>query len=376
MKSVLKASLIRGVLSHEPLFRALRALLFDDRVYDKILSDDALSTRIFSYDHACDRILSDMRILEKILADERIANRGPLYKRLLATIEFHQAWQAVRPFVQADSVDMTLRYQAAQAKSRRGNRDVRNLILDVICEDGKVLLANGVMKFPDRHSLWTLIHEILINEDYYFETNTDAPRILDCGTHFGLAIYYFKSLYPQARITGFEPVPALRELALENARRNGYRDVEILPYALSDVDKVTTFIVSNTDSMAGSLTKRRRVAGDEVSEIEVECRRLSEFLQEPVHFLKLDIEGSEDVVLAEAEAFLGNVQHLFCEYHHGMGLDSDRLGKILLLLNRAGFEVQVGKSFCHQRSSMHRPATFVDQPYSAVLWAKNRTWKY
>ena len=41
------------------------------------------------------------------------------------------------------------------------------------------------------------------------------------------------------------------------------------------------------------------MAGDETREFTVECRRLSEYLQEPVHFLKMDIEGYEDVVLAE-----------------------------------------------------------------------------
>ena len=47
---------------------------------------------------------------------------------------------------------------------------------------------------------------------------------------------------------------------------------------------------SESDSMAGSLTERRRESGDYCAEIPVECRRLSPYLEEPVHFLKLDIE--------------------------------------------------------------------------------------
>jgi hypothetical protein len=127
--------------------------------------------------------------------------------------------------------------------------------------------------------------------------------------------------------------------------------------------------------MAGSLTGRRRKAGDDVNEIQVECRRLSEFLQEPTHLLKMDIEGVEDIVLAEAEPFLSNVQYIFCEYHHGSGLDTDRMGKILNILDRTGFDAQIGKSFSFHQSTEKRPFSFVGCPYSGVLWAKNKNWQ-
>ncbi len=359
LKSLLKTFLIQNILSYRGLFRVLRGLLFDDQIYARILSDDLLSRRIFG----------DSRAFEKIFSDEWITHR------LFPVIEFQQTWRAIRPLVQAENVEIMQKFRAVQTKFIQGNRDIKNLLMDVICEGNQVFLVNGIMKFPDRQSLWTLIHEILINEEYYFEANTDSPRILDCGTHFGLAIYYFKNLYPKSKITGFEPVPALRELALENVRLNNYDDVEILPYALADTEQPATFFVSNSYSMAGSLTKRRFVAGDEVSEIEVECRKLSEFLYEPIHFLKLDIEGSEDVVLAEAKQFLGNVQYIFCEYHHGSGLDTNRLGKLILLLDQSGFNIHVNKSFHFQYHTHHRPCIFIDHPYSAVIWAKNRNWK-
>ena len=82
------------------------------------------------------------------------------------------------------------------------------------------------------------------------------------------------------------------------------------------------------------------------------------------------------MVLAEAEARLGNVQHIFCEYHHGNGLPTDRLVKILSLLDRVGFDAQVGKALDFQRRSLQRPMSFVGEAYSAVIWAENRNWKY
>lgn len=273
----------------------------------------------------------------------------------------------------APGPELEARFDQARREIRSEDH-LRGRFLDAVLDGETVRLAQGVLRVPDRTALWTLIHEILFHEDYYFACETRAPRILDCGAHVGMAIYYFKTLYPEARITAFEPVPHLRALAEENAALNGFTDVEILPFALSDKRETRTFFVSETYSMAGSLAERRAAAGDALHTIEVECVPLSGYLREPVHFLKIDIEGTEDVVLAEAEPWLHNVQHIFCEYHHGLGLANDRLARMLALLDRAGFEVVVGKSFGYQESSRHRPMTALGGPASEVLWAKNRRW--
>ncbi len=115
---------------------------------------------------------------------------------------------------------------------------------------------------------------------------------------------------------------------------------------------------------------------NEGSTIKVECRRLSEFLQEPVHFLKLDIEGSEDVVIAESGAYLSNVQHIFFEYHHRERLGASRLLQILDLLDQAAFDIRIAKSYSNQIATKIQPMRFFSSPYSAVIWAKNRNWEH
>ena len=270
------------------------------------------------------RVLLENNIIESLMEDSRIRAR----------FEFSELWEKLRTVVQADRIHIIEKDQIYKINS------IKDYLLNIICEDDKAFLANGVMKFPDRHSLWVLINEILINEDYYFETDTETPRILDCGTHFGMAIYYFKNIYPKAEITGFEPIPWIRELAIQNVKMNHYQNVNITPFALSHIEGERTFYVSKTFSMAGSLTDRRCKFGDDVVEIKVKCRKLSDYLTKPVHFLKIDIEGVEDTVLLESEDFLSNVEYLFCEYHHGVGLAHDRLGKILHVLEKAGFNVE------------------------------------
>jgi FkbM family methyltransferase len=349
-------------------------LLADETLLNKLTAQPLIVQKTLSNDRFRARLFKNRQSLESIIIDARFVQEKRVYERLALAIELQHTWERLRSHLQADISKEKQKLIVARSNITHKD-DIRDAILDVICSGDKILLNNCKMKFPDRHSLWVVMEEILINEEYYFETDTDSPRILDCGTHFGLAIYYFKSLYPKARITGFEPVPALLRLAHENVRSSGYVNVEILPYAISDKQETAIFTISRTDSMAGSLTSRRRVMGDDVLEIKVQCRPLSTYLHEPVHFLKLDIEGREDTVLEEIASQLVNVQHMFCEYHHGGGLPTSRLAKILYLLDEAGFTTHVSKSLSSHRYTSRRSMMFIDKPYSVTIWAKNKNWQ-
>lgn len=287
--------------------------------------------------------------------------------------ELARQWQRLAPVFTQQIQELEPRILESHRQAHTAP-DTETAVLNAVCEGDEIRLAYGLLRFPDRHALWIQLHELLVNEEYFFETDVEAPRIIDGGAHFGLAIYYFKTLYPKARITAFEPAPDLCALAQENLARNNYTDVEVLPYALSDTDEDAVFLISERDSMAGSLTARRQVAGDAVREITVPCRRLSLYLTAAVHFLKLDIEGQEDRVLAEAAPRLFNVHQMFVEYHHGNGLAADRLARILDILEKAGFDVQVSKSYTCQRNTERRPMAYAAEPYSVTLWARNRRW--
>jgi hypothetical protein len=70
--------------------------------------------------------------------------------------------------------------------------------------------------------------------------------------------------------------------------------------------------------------------------------RLSDYLDEPVDFLKLNIEGEELPVLQEAAASgkLRNVREMVLEYH-GWPDGEQHLGDILNLLDRHGYRYLV-----------------------------------
>lgn len=393
--------------------RALARILNDDilltrlvskqRVFDKLLTDGVLLGRLVGSERAIEAIAErehDLRkVLKKpaarrtmlrdrdcrrafaadrdalgaILSDEALGVDEALRAKLEALSRFEEALKRLESFTPLEEPEIRKRVAPARSGLRRAD-DVPDAVMDVVCEGNELVLRTGRLRFPDRRSLWILLNEILMDEEYYFEPSSEAPRIVDCGTHCGLGVLYFKTLFPRARILGFEPVPRLHELATQNVRRNHLADVEILPYALWDEEGKGTFYVSPRDSMAGSLTTRRRVAGDDTSEIEARLCRLSDYLDEPVHLLKLDVEGAEDRVLAEIAPQLSKVQYLCCEYHHGDGLSATRLPRILTLLEEAGFDVHVGRSQGFRESMGRRAMRFLDRSYSAMIWARNREW--
>lgn len=86
--------------------------------------------------------------------------------------------------------------------------------------------------------------------------------------------------------------------------------------------------------------------------------RISDYLNEPIDFLKLNIEGEELAVLQEAEASgrLRNVRELVLEYH-GWPKGEQRLGAILELLDRQGFRYLIhdfdAESCCASKPPFH-----------------------
>jgi hypothetical protein len=115
----------------------------------------------------------------------------------------------------------------------------------------------------------------------------------------------------------------------ENVTRNSLTDVTLINAGLSAQAGTVTF---TPDGSAGG-----HIGGGQ-SSIEVRMERLSDYLDETVDFLKLNIEGEELPVLQEAAVSgkLGNVREMVLEYH-GWPDGEQRLGDILNLLDRHGY---------------------------------------
>jgi FkbM family methyltransferase len=120
---------------------------------------------------------------------------------------------------------------------------------------------------------------------------TDSPVILDCDANIGLAMLFFKRLYPKARISCFEADPTTAAVLQKNVDQNHLTDVTGHNLMLSNEEGEHSFFI---DDVAGSLTMSsipdRHPNG---REIKVSSGRLSRFIERPVDLLKLDVEGAE-----------------------------------------------------------------------------------
>jgi FkbM family methyltransferase len=195
--------------------------------------------------------------------------------------------------------------------------------------------------------LEVIYDDIFRKNVYFFEANTSEPFIIDCGGHIGLAVLYFKSLCPQARILSFEPNPETFALLQKNIAQNNLRGVEAINMALTCDDKRDAILYigenflqtwDSTDTIEPNLW----VNMHEYHGIPVPSTRLSSYINERVDFLKLDIEGAEVAVLDELNGKLSAVGALTLEYHQNpANLAQGKLPKIIEKLSRSGFRYQI-----------------------------------
>jgi hypothetical protein len=120
----------------------------------------------------------------------------------------------------------------------------------------------------------------------------------------------------------------------ENLLSNGISDVELVQAGLAARRGTAHF---QPDGAAGGKVVNILPASRSIQTV-----RLSDYLNVPADFVKLNIEGQELSVLQEVEdnGKFHNVRQLVLEYH-GWPVGEQRLGAILELLDRNGFRYLV-----------------------------------
>ena len=186
-----------------------------------------------------------------------------------------------------------------------------------------------------------LYNEIFKVNEYKFSTHTTAPFILDCGANIGISVLYFKKLYPRARVIAFEPNPETFQLLERNVQQNNLRDVQLVNAAVGGSDGEMEFYVNDDPTFwslsdTGIANSYAGPAGWKT--ITVPQVRLSSYMAEPVDYLKLDIEGMEEIVLREIEARIDTIAEIRMEYHSHIANQQNDLERVLSLLARHQFK--------------------------------------
>lgn len=208
-------------------------------------------------------------------------------------------------------------------------------------QETTVKLEGQDFRIADPLSFYWSYREIFLDEIYKFKSENPRPVILDCGSSYGTSIIYFKSIYPDARITGVEPAPDIFELLEHNLEVRGYPDVFLHNKAISNSDSPVRFFKEGADG------GRTHPLQEPTGEIEVPSIRLDALIEGPVDFLKMDVEGEETEALCSSEK-LDDVRLLFIEYHSFRDTEQS-LSRLLDKLSQHGFRYYVHTKFCSPR---------------------------
>jgi len=182
--------------------------------------------------------------------------------------------------------------------------------------------------------------EIWGEDIYYFESNNPSPFIIDIGSHIGLSILYFKSIFPNSKILSFEPNPYTFEMLKENVESNNLEDIELKNIGIWKEDSKKILYIDSTQNQwhsNSSLLPNSWTGKEQTEGIQVQCERLSKYILNNVDMLKIDIEGIELTVIKEVEDKLPLVQNIAIEYHP---TKENTLDDLLKILNRY-FEIEI-----------------------------------
>lgn len=205
--------------------------------------------------------------------------------------------------------------------------------------EGKTQVLGKDFLFSDGRAFLHSLEEIFQDQIYKFQVTHPDPLIIDAGANMGLSVLYFKHLYPQARVVAFEPDQKIFQLLRQNVAQQGYTQVDLRNTAAWIADTNLEFF--SEGALAGSTEVAFKKGGEKYT---VPAERLKNWLQQPVDFLKIDIEGAENTVLFDLQEDLGQVGHLFLEYHSVTGKEQ-LLGELLNVVKKAGFRYYIRSAF-------------------------------
>jgi FkbM family methyltransferase len=207
----------------------------------------------------------------------------------------------------------------------------------------KAKIGELSINFDNGEEYHSLKREIFGNNSYYIELPKKDPVIIDVGAHIGMAILYFKKMYPEAVVIAVEPNERNVEFLQKNIEENYLEKVFVYPVALDEVKGESDFYIDKSEERwwsTGSFYEGAWNGEQESRLIRVKTLTLADLIQAPVDLVKIDVEGAEMRVLKGADYKIRLIDRLMVEYH---SRPDNRLSAILEWLEERGFETMVWK---------------------------------
>jgi FkbM family methyltransferase len=216
-----------------------------------------------------------------------------------------------------------------------------------------ICLLGFRVHFFDIPAVTSLFEEIFINSDYFFQTSSKQPLIIDGGSNIGISVLFFKWLYPTSSIVAFEADEDTFRVLRKNIETNALDSVRAYNAAVCATEGTIDFYyqASRPGAHVNSILRKDGLASKKTNAV-----LLSKYIQGQVDLLKLDIEGSEMAVLQELAGAgkLTQVREIIIEYHHHIDPRTDELSKALAILEGHGFGYQIS---CYQQRPFQKETT-------------------
>lgn len=179
--------------------------------------------------------------------------------------------------------------------------------------------------------IWEKSNFAVLNRIFPLMIKDKNPLVVyDIGANIGLFTIFFSKFYPQVKIVAFEAVPDTVASLQRNLLINSITDIGIRSKAVSSHDGEVSFFVGHHHKSSLSKDWASDRGATEIQEIKVPAVRLDSFVEEEPglrpDFIKIDVEGAADQVLAGARSVMGSLRPVVLIESHNAIEDSAIIG--------------------------------------------------
>lgn len=245
------------------------------------------------------------------------------------------------------------------------------LIFTKIIKGGTVNILGTKITSRNLYEAYNILWGIVFKKEYSVNLKPNAPLIIDCGSHIGLTVLYFKKIYPKAKIIAIEPNPENFKLLELNIKQNSLQDIRTVHAALSNREGIGNLYINRNNpnwtwdnSVINNKSKTNQA-------IRVKTVRLSKFIRKNTDLIKLDIEGAEGMVLREAGSELRKVGNIVIEFHPKIAPRTNHIRAIVKLLQRHKFKVNIYQN----GKEINENNIDIENTSKPIIKATNLKWK-
>jgi len=209
--------------------------------------------------------------------------------------------------------------------------------------DGRVLrvatrhAGAPVLHLREQGSDAILLYEVLVAEEYraIASLGLDPRNILDIGANIGLASFYLRTHFPNARLFGIEP--SAKEMEILKMNYESWGNGVLLPMAAGDTDGIEVDFGVDAERTGGQHVVKGGATGEWKTE-KILQRRVDRLIDEGTvlvpDLVKIDIEG------AEVDALKGFGEYLAAPRAYIFETHSEELHQGCIdLLGKAGYKI-------------------------------------